>query len=128
MGSALIRLEDGILVEVETSATDPQKVSGGLIRHVQASLDQIAPVMTAVVNAVTHAWHEIEGDMDMQTASIELGLSFEGEGTVYIAKAKAGSTLTLKLEFKPKEKATQATPALPASSVTASHATMQAEH
>ncbi len=105
MGSALIQLEDGILVEVETSENDPQKVSGGMVRHVQASLDQISPIMTAVVAAITRSWHEIEEDMDVHSASVELGLNFEGEGTVYIAKAKVGSTLTLKLEFTPKNKA-----------------------
>lgn len=52
MGSALIQLEDGVLVEVETSESDPQKVSGGMVRHVQASLDQISPIMTAVVAAI----------------------------------------------------------------------------
>lgn len=49
------------------------------------------------------AWDELNQDMHIERAEIELGLSFEGEGNIYVTKATASANLVVKLQLKPKE-------------------------
>ena len=102
MKPTLIRLQDGTVVEVEPGPQEAQQIAGGM-RRVQASMKDVQPVLVNVARSVRSAWGELNKDMTIEGAEVELGLSFEGEGTVYVAKAKAGANLTVKLVLKPEE-------------------------
>ena len=102
MATKLIQLEDGTLIEVETTAEQVQQISGGLAEKVSATFDKIRPILVQTCRPIVAAWQEISQEMEIEKAEIELGLSFEGEGNLYVTKSKAGANLVVKLELKPK--------------------------
>jgi hypothetical protein len=98
MATKLIRLEDGILIEVEAAPGEPQQISGGSpATRVESNLDKIVPVLRRVCLPITDTWTELNKEMNVQQAEVEVGLSFEAGGDVFIANSKAGATLKVKL-------------------------------
>ncbi len=102
MTTKLIELDDGILVEIEAPSDQVQQISGGFADKVNATFNKIHPILVSTCRPITSAWKEINQDMNIEQAEIELGLSFEGEGNLYVTKSKAGANLTVKLVLKPK--------------------------
>lgn len=103
MATKLIRLEDGLLVEVEVPSDQAQQISGGLAERVSASLDKIRPVLRKVAVSVTDSWRELSKDVRVEQAELEIGLSFEAEGNLYVTKSTAGANLTVRLTFAPQD-------------------------
>lgn len=102
MGSKLIELNDGTLIEVEVPADQVQQISGGFSDKVDATFDKVKPLLIRACKPIAEVWQEINKDMTIDSAEVQIGLSFEAEGNVYIAKSKAGANLTVKLTLKPK--------------------------
>lgn len=103
MPTKLIRLEDGTLVEVETSPDEAQQISGGsTAKRVEANFDKISPILRKVCRPITETWKELSKEMLVEQAEVEIGLSFEGEGNIYITKSKASANLKVKLVLKQK--------------------------
>lgn len=100
MATKLIKLDDGTLVEVEVPAGEARQISYGFADKVSSSLDKIRPVLVNACRPITDAWREINKDMLIEQAEVELGLNFEGEGNLYITKSKIGASLTVKLVLK----------------------------
>jgi hypothetical protein len=102
MPTKLIRLDDGLLVEVEVAPDQAQQISGGLAERVAASLDKIRPVLRTVAASITDSWRELSKDVRVEQAELEIGLSFEAEGNLYVTKSTAGANLTVRLVFAPR--------------------------
>jgi hypothetical protein len=102
MSTKLIQLEDGTLVEVDVPADQARQISGGFADKVNSTFDKIQPLLVKICRQVTDSWQEINKDMNIEQAEIQLGLSFEAEGNLYITKAKGNANLTIKLTLKPK--------------------------
>ena len=103
MATKLIELEDGTLVEVEVSPDQAQPISGGLADKVSASFDKIRPLLIKTCRPIAEVYKELNQEMHIDQAEIQLGFSFEGEGNLYVTKTKAGANLMVKLVIKPKE-------------------------
>lgn len=103
MPTKLIKLEDDTLIEVEVPPDQVQQISGGLADKVAATFDKINPILIKTCRPIISAWREINEELKIDQAEIELGLSFEGEGNLYVTKSKAGANLTVKLVLKPRE-------------------------
>lgn len=103
MNTKLIELEDGILVEVEVPEDQAQQISSRFADKVSTTFDKIKPILIKTCRPVAAAWKELNQDMQIEQAEVEIGFNFEGEGNVYVTKAKAGSNLKVKLVLKPKE-------------------------
>lgn len=103
MATKLIELGDGTLVEVEVSPDKAQPISGGFANQVNETFDKIRPTLIRTCRPIAAAWKEINQDMCIKQAEIELGFSFEGEGNLYVTKSKAGANLTVKLVLKPSQ-------------------------
>ena len=102
VANKLIELEDGTLVEVEVPEDQAKQISGGFADRVSNTFDRIRPVLVKTCRPIAEAWQEINQDMEIEQAEVEIGLSFEGEGNLYVTKSKAGANLTVKLVLKPK--------------------------
>jgi hypothetical protein len=103
MATKLIELEDGILVEVEVPEDQAQQISSRFADRVSTTFDKIKPLLVKTCRPVAEAWKELNQDMQIEQAEIEIGFSFEGEGNIYITKAKTGTNLKVKLVLKPKD-------------------------
>ena len=102
MATKLIELEDGTLVEVEAPSDQVQQISGGFADRVDATFDKIKPLLVKTCRPIAAAWKELNQEMNIEQAEVEIGFSFEVEGNIYVTKSKANSNLTVKLVLKPK--------------------------
>lgn len=102
MATKLIQLDDDILVEVEVPPEQAQPISGGAADRVNGTFDKIRPILVKTCRPIAAAWKEINQDMSIEQAEIQLSFNFEGEGNLYITKSKAAANLTVKLVLKPK--------------------------
>ena len=98
----LIELADGVLLEVSVAPDEARPISGGLAEKVNATFDKIQPVLVKTCRPIMAAWQELNREVLIDQAEIELGLSFEGEGNLYITKAKATANLSVKLVIRPR--------------------------
>jgi hypothetical protein len=101
MASKLIKLEDGTLVEVEVSEGEARQVSSSAADKVNTTFDKIKPILVKTCRPIAEAWKELNQEMHIEQAEIEIGFSFEGEGNLYVTKAKASSNLKVTLTLKP---------------------------
>ncbi len=103
MATRLIELENGILVEAEVPEEEAEPISTNAIREVRSTFDKVKPILVSVSRPIAEAWQEINKDMEIEQAEVQVNFSFEGEGNIYITKAKAGANLSVKLVLKPKQ-------------------------
>lgn len=101
MATKLIELEDGTFVEIEAQVDEIQQIAGGVAKKVSATFENIKPILTKAYHPIIAAVRELNQDMNIDQAEVELGLSFEGEGNLYVTKAKSSANLTVKLILKP---------------------------
>jgi hypothetical protein len=102
MITKLIKLEDGTLVEVEVLADQPRQIAAGTADKVAKQFDAVKPILMRVCKPISEAWNEINQDMNIDQAEVQLSLSFEAEGNLCITKSKANANITVKLVLKPK--------------------------
>lgn len=101
MDPQLIELSDGILVEVFMPENRAHPISKTNAKQVKAAFKKLSSFLPEVGRNLQAAWREINQDMTVKEAEIELGLSFESEGNIYIAKGTAGANLTVKITLLP---------------------------
>ena len=104
MAMKLIELQDGTLVEIEVPGDQAQQISGGFAEKVGAAFEEkLKTLLPKICRPLKDVYQELNKDIKVEQAEVELGLSFEGEGNLYLTKSKAGANLTVKLIMKPKE-------------------------
>ena len=103
MASKLIELADGTLVEIEVSESKAQPIAGGAAEKLQdATIDKVKPILLKACKPIIEVWEELNKDMHVEQAEVELGLGVEAEGNLYITKAKGNANLVVTLTLKPK--------------------------
>lgn len=104
MATNLIRLADGTLVEVEARENEPRQISSDQARKMdRTTLKQVEPILINACAPLVAAWAELNRDLSVEQAEVELNLGFEGEaGIPYLVKGSASANLTIKLTLKPK--------------------------
>ena len=103
MATRLIKLEDGTLIEVEVTGEEVQQISSSLADKVDATLGKIKPILLKTCQPVIAALKDLQKEIDLEQAEIEMGLSFESEGNIYITKAKLGANLLIRMTLKKEE-------------------------
>jgi fructose-specific phosphotransferase system IIC component len=93
----LIRMSDGVLVEVQPRPDEAEQVSASDARAVAKRFEQIKEYLPMVIKPFQEFWDETA---TAKKAEIDLGLGFETEGSIFLAKAKATATVTIKLTFE----------------------------
>ena len=102
MASKLIKLDDGTLIEVEVPDRAAKEISGGAADRIEnAAIDKIKPIVLKVCRPISEVWRELNKEMHIEQAEVELGLGFEAEGNLYITKAKGSANLKVTLILKP---------------------------
>jgi len=101
MASELIKLADGILLEVENSDNSVEQISGGSANQLDKNIDIVAPLLKKVIAPLKNTFDELNKDMSIEKAEVEIGLGFEAGGDVFIVKGKAKANLTVKLTLLP---------------------------
>ncbi|MCP4697589.1 MAG: hypothetical protein GY862_12175 [Gammaproteobacteria bacterium] len=102
MATKLIELEDGTFVEVTIPGDQIEQISGGTAERVDGAVDRIKPILLKTCKPIMAVWEELNKEMTIDQAEVELGIGFEAEGGLFVAKGKANANLTVKLILKPK--------------------------
>jgi len=102
MNTKLIKLQDDFLVEVETSSDSIRTISAREAESVEGTVDKIGDIFIKACKPMSAVFQELNKDMYIDQAEIEVGIGFEGEGNLFLTKAKANANLTVKLIVKPK--------------------------
>ena len=100
MPTQLIELEDGLLVEVDVPLDQAGQIAFG--NQVDQAIDAIRPVLLKACRPVVSVWNELNKEMSISSAEVELQLGFSVEGSVFLAKANGSANLTVKLSIAPK--------------------------
>ena len=103
MATNLIRLADGTLIEVEARENEPRQISSDQARRMERTLEQVKPILINACAPLVAAWGELNRDLSVEQAEVEVNLGFEGEaGIPYLVRGNASANLTIKLTLKPK--------------------------
>ncbi|MEN8260887.1 MAG: CU044_2847 family protein, partial [Pseudomonadota bacterium] len=93
MSSKLIELEDGVLIEVEVPGDQVEQISGSTSERVDKAISSVRPILLKACQPIVDAYQELNKELSVSQAEVELGLGFEAEGNVFIAKGKANASL-----------------------------------
>jgi hypothetical protein len=103
MATQLIELRNGLLVEAELPGQAGEQIAGGRRKLGVAFEDKVKPLLLQICEPLAGMWQELNQQMHVEQAEVEVGLSFEGEGNLFVTKAKTGANFTVKLTLKPGE-------------------------
>lgn len=104
MTRSLIRLQDGVLVEIEERVGRRQQTAHvSALDAVSGSLSDVENVLKSVCRPIAAAWRELNKEMSITETEIEVGLSFEGEGNIFLVKGTMGANLIVKMTLEPPE-------------------------
>jgi len=71
-----------------------QPIFGGAADKIKdATIERIKPIILKVCKPLSEVWKELNKDMYIEQAEVELGLGFEAEGNLYITKAKGNANV-----------------------------------
>jgi hypothetical protein len=99
----LIRLSEDVLVEITPPPPETGSQVSTAIEKVKGSVDQIKKVVVPVANAMKDTWAELNKDLNMTKAEVEIKLGFEIGGDIYLARGNATANLSVKLFLEPKK-------------------------
>jgi hypothetical protein len=103
MASRLIKLDDGTLVEIDRPTAQVEEISGGMVESIKdATIDKIQPLLERAVRPIAAVYRELNKDLEVREAEVELGLGFEAEGNLYITRSKGNANLVVRLTLAPK--------------------------
>ncbi|MCI5210409.1 MAG: hypothetical protein D3910_16835, partial [Candidatus Electrothrix sp. ATG2] len=80
---------------------------GGMPDQVDKAIDTVRPVLLKACRPVVSVWQELNKEMCIDKAEVELQLGFSAEGSVFLAKSKGSANLKIKLSLSPKSDKTE---------------------
>lgn len=98
MPTRLIRLADGVLVEVETAPGAFHPIAAGsAVDAVDAAIDKASGTILKVCQSLATAVKNVSSTVHVSEVEAEVGLAFEAEGNLYITKAKTTASITVRI-------------------------------
>ena len=98
MSKTRITLQDGIEVEVEASEAERELIAdSGVDERVDSAIDSVRPLLINACTPVVEVWKELNLEMSVSEAQVQLGLGFSAKGNVFIASGTASANLTVTL-------------------------------
>jgi hypothetical protein len=96
----IIKLQDGIEVEVELSESQVREISYN--SEVNSSIDKIQDLLLKVVKPLSNTYQELNKEMEIKEAKITLGVKVGVEGNFILAKSSAGANIQVELTMSKK--------------------------
>jgi hypothetical protein len=96
--SRLIRLQDNVLVEVESQPGGWQEISASdAVPQLDAAIGKASDTLVRVCESLAEAVKRISETVEITNVEATVGLGFEAEGNLYITKAKGNASITVKV-------------------------------
>ena len=98
--TSLIKLKDGIEVEVELEENQVMEISNNI--NVDSSLEQLQEILSKIVKPISNTYKELNKDMSIESAKINIGIKIGVEGNFILAKSSVGANISVELTMKAK--------------------------
>lgn len=103
MATELIKLRDGLLVEVCSNPDDtPKQIAASAAELAEGAMDQARELLLKAVQPLASVWGELNRDLTIDEVEIELGLGFEASGKLFIVQGTGSANLRFTLKVRPK--------------------------
>lgn len=103
MSTRLIRMADGIVVQIEADDSEEKQISakGKRVEEVSSRFDCALPTIRTICQSFASLWRELDKEVSIDEVNIELALGFEAGGTVFLASGKSKVNLAVTVTMKP---------------------------
>jgi len=105
VATKLIRLDDGVLVEVEAEEGMPTRIAANTADDVGVALDKVQDLLRKAVAPVAAVWGELNRDLTIEKVEISLALGVEAGGNLFIARGTGSANVSFKLIVRPSKDA-----------------------
>jgi hypothetical protein len=106
MAMKLIKLDNGLMMEVEVTEDEIEMISGGgrdeVVEKVKSSMGAVETILKESIKPIVSAYETLNQDVVLEKAEVEIGIGFSAEGNIFIAKGKGSANLKVKLVLSPK--------------------------
>ena len=107
MAMKLIKLDNGLMMEVEVTQDEIEQISGGhggdeVVDKVKSSMGAVEAILKESIKPIVSAYETLNQDVVLERAEVEIGIGFSAEGNIFIAKGKGSANLKVKLILSPK--------------------------
>jgi hypothetical protein len=96
----IIKLNDGIEVEVEVSSEEAQLISHNTITD--SSINQIQSLISGVCTPIGQTLNSIAKDIDIESTKVTIGVKVGVEGNFILAKSSAGANIQVEMTLRMK--------------------------
>ena len=108
MAMKLIKLDNGLMMEVEVTRNEIEQISGGhgkdkIIEKAKNSMDAVETMLKESVKPIVSAYETLNQDVLLERAEVEIGIGFSAGGNIFIAKGNGSANLKVKLVLSPKK-------------------------
>ncbi|GAC20968.1 CU044_2847 family protein [Paraglaciecola arctica] len=94
----IIKLSDGIQVEIEVSDEEAQLISNNTT--VNSSINKVQSLIMAVCTPIGKTLKEISNDIDIESTKVTIGVKVGVEGNFILAKSSAGANIQVEMTLK----------------------------
>ena len=98
---------DGILIEVSTNQNEIEMLSSSsndVIEKVDNSIINLKSVLLKAISPIVDTYKELNKDMSIEKAEVEVGIGFSAKGNIFIASGEGNANLNIKLTLSAKDK------------------------
>ncbi len=106
MAMKLIKLDNGLMMEVEITQDEIEEISGSygdeVIERVESSMGAVESIIKESIKPIVSAYETLNQDVVLEKAEVEIGIGFSAEGNIFIAKGEGSANLKVRLILSPK--------------------------
>ncbi len=106
MAMKLIKLDNGLMMEVEITQDEIEEISGSygdeVIERVKSSMGAVESIIKESIKPIVSAYETLNQDVVLEKAEVEIGIGFSAEGNIFIAKGEGSANLKVRLILSPK--------------------------
>lgn len=95
----VIRLNDGVEVEVEVDENEAQEISAD--GSVDSSIDKIHSLLAKVMQPISNTYKELSRDVNIESTKVTVGVKIGVEGNFILAKSSAGANIQVEMTLRP---------------------------
>jgi hypothetical protein len=96
----VIKLRDGIEVEVEVSEDEAQLISHNSI--VDSSISEIQSLISGVCSPIGQTLNSMAKDIDIESTKVTIGVKVGAEGSFILAKSSIGANIQIEMTLRMK--------------------------
>lgn len=95
----VIKLDDGLEIEVEVDDDQPMEISNHR-GAVSSSINDIQSLLTKVMQPISNTYKELDKNMSIDAAKVTVGVKVGVEGNFILAKSSVGAHIQVEMTLR----------------------------